>query len=194
MERRYTDTARKRVQSAECEMREKFFGIDGIDLVARSLCDSERDATMRDRDALHSTRVVVVRRISAWREPVVTYAANTRPSLLPQREKSVRAREDRKTVRWFVKELPPRPSKACFWPSEKEGGTLRSYAQESNTREHTLCRSPAPGAAVRAYTRARGQADRRANLLQRLRWKEKASTDAMKNYYPERWITWLVGR
>lgn len=96
----------------------------------------------------------------------------SRESRMRRSVSRARAREDRDAVRWFFKELPPRPSSACFplrgEGSRTNGGTL--LRRERATRasfSFLLCAvAPPRGAAVRAYTRARGQADRRAETLE----------------------------
>lgn len=134
------------------------------------------------------------------REPVVTYAANTRSSS-PAIERGERLAGERTltgpTV--FKRTSAPALLRFSFASRRKEGGTLQGLRALKSTQrtQMYLCRSLAREAAVRAYTRARGQADRRAN---KTFWckdhvgKEKASCERNENDYPERWITWLVGR
>lgn len=138
------------------------------------------------------------------REPVVTYAARTRRETLfllakVEREEACccsRARGLRSDG--FSKNFRPGPPAAL----RRKGGTLRlsprKREREQHARNTNLCRSPARGAAVRAYTRARGQADRRAEhtsfYIKDHVLKRKSVCERNENDYPERWITWLVGR
>lgn len=142
MERRYGHRAQAR---AVCRVaRERNFGIDGIDLIARSLCDSERDATTPERKktrfARRESSCCGTSDISRRRrEPVVTYAASTRP-FPPTIEKEERTRARGSFDGPMVFQRTSAPALLGLLLAErKKGGTLRSHAQESNTREHTLC-------------------------------------------------------
>lgn len=131
-------------------------------------------------------------------------AANTRPSISYHREKRGErslAREDRRYTRrfdGFSKNFRPGPyrsmsirsrsgSVVCPGIKWSRGSLERKSKRDvpvshnrgatcASANKHTRAVAPlSSGAAVRAYTRARGQADRRANLcfFFRPRWKRK---------------------
>lgn len=151
---------------------------------------SERDATTRETTDGRNSVESRARR----REPVVTYAAKSRPSLSTtmgcEREKSVLAGE-RTAVRRFFKELPPRPSSVhtrcpahpvcvAAKAERKEGGTLRKSRATEATRAstHTLCRSPPPPTGggwrpARTLGRAARLIEGPTNLCQRPRKERK---------------------
>lgn len=153
------------MQSAEsCEREREIFGIDGISHIARS---NVRFGARR-RDA--RKRLIVTRcRIS---REARTGGNLRREHHALSSESAVRAREDRVRSDGFSKNFRPGPPRVHGLSLFARKGCMRrdapkSRAKEQHAREriHTLCRSPARGAAVRAYTRARGQADRRAKTF-----------------------------